>query len=148
MRGAPFRRDQVHHCSRIIPADAGSTYSVGNSADAKKDHPRGCGEHWYSRLYQLIKVGSSPRMRGAPGHHQRPALRPGIIPADAGSTMQVEDEAGVLQDHPRGCGEHCPICEDLPRGPGSSPRMRGARTQTCHLAPDPGIIPADAESTQ
>ena len=43
--------------------------------------------------------------------------------------MQVEDEAGVLQDHPRGCGEHQ---TDVAFGhpvQGSSPRMRGTRGQ-------------------
>ena len=30
---------------RIIPADAGSTYSTRRNSIAKTDHPRRCGEH-------------------------------------------------------------------------------------------------------
>ena len=34
------------------------------------------------------------------------ALRPGIIPADAGSTFSVCRMQLFDEDHPRGCGEH------------------------------------------
>ena len=30
----------------------------------------------------------------------------GIIPADAGSTVSATASLDLLQDHPRGCGEH------------------------------------------
>ena len=52
-----------------------------------------------------------------------------IIPADAGSTLHKTAPMGSVWDHPRGCGEHIAASElwDYPQG--SSPRMRGARTQ-------------------
>ena len=46
-------------------------------------------------------------MRGAPQEGAEKALQPRIIPADAGSTQLGNDYMQVLEDHPRGCGEHC-----------------------------------------
>ena len=72
------------------------------------DHPRGCGEHFLA------------------DHHREHA--PGIIPADAGSTLSLPDSQSLHWDHPRGCGEHrIRQWGDRP-GAGSSPRMRGALT--------------------
>ena len=70
----------------IIPADAGSTGDSHTVFVLRKDHPRGCGEHYILALLLILPLGSSPRMRGAlsillsGGHLTR------IIPADAGST--------------------------------------------------------------
>ena len=51
---------------RIIPADAGSTVFLPVSYALCMDHPRGCGEHGYRRFVGKVRIGSSPRMRGAP----------------------------------------------------------------------------------
>ena len=106
MRGAQDR----HRCqagrSRIIPADAGSTDLRAQSFIMLEDHPRGCGEHSTGCRKPRLRQGSSPRMRGAPIQENVYALKTGIIPADAGSTMTmgtIQDNDG---DHPRGCGEH------------------------------------------
>ena len=70
-----------------------------------------------------------------------------IIPADAGNTPSSTPCRFLVEDHPRGCGEH--LSGDSPEslGRGSSPRMRG--TQPClstwHAAIR--IIPADAGNT-
>ena len=50
----------------------------------------------------------------------------GIIPADAGSTRTYVDVFDVIQDHPRGCGEHVSSYQFGYGMSGSSPRMRGA----------------------
>ena len=112
-----------------------------------RDHPRGCGEHTAVAMALHASQGSSPRMRGAPGTTSANRRKTRIIPADAGSTTPCSPPSPAREDHPRGCGEHQVTISVLLFGQGSSPRMRGARTQTCHLAPDPGIIPADAGST-
>ena len=53
-----------------------------------------------------------------------------IIPADAGSTQTSWRCTNPSGDHPRGCGEH-PNLGGVSRPVwGSSPRMRGARSQT------------------
>ena len=127
MRGAPLNSALVHILSRIIPADAGSTYGSTSIPLGSGDHPRGCGEHIPGRrLVQLIGdhprgcgehiclallltdlLGSSPRMRGAPPVLLGVLVPHGIIPADAGSTTYIW--IGGLMSK------------------GSSPRMRGAR---------------------
>ena len=86
MRGALCGGVLGHVMLRIIPADAGSTNILLLVSRPHKDHPRGCGEHDYPGRDKLSYLGSSPRMRGAPGgpHVRRSGQR--IIPADAGST--------------------------------------------------------------
>ena len=148
MRGArPQARHRVQ-ARGIIPADAGSTNCDCGWPLLTRDHPRGCGEHCSAARQSSFWAGSSPRMRGA--HHlgAQPGLIDRIIPADAGSTSPAKPACPSAPDHPRGCGEHCPITYMAYMLWGSSPRMRGAR----HASPDadsPGrIIPADAGSTQ
>ena len=131
----------------IIPADAGSTYPAVAPRHAREDHPRGCGEHVGKTLFYHRVAGSSPRMRGAHGPVCHWVSTPGIIPADAGSTLDRSYMAGGSRDHPRGCGEHY-----VPRtaswcGTGSSPRMRGAPMTAHSRMHDCRIIPADAGST-
>ena len=67
MRGAREVEKTVRDFSRIIPADAGSTRSLGLHATTRWDHPRGCGEHRIWTFDAVVDPGSSPRMRGA--HH-------------------------------------------------------------------------------
>ena len=50
----------------------------------------------------------------------------GIIPALAGSTVQVRLAVVLDGDHPRACGEHCGQLMATALGKGSSPRLRGA----------------------
>ena len=50
--------------------------------------------------------GSSPRMRGAPVNSVPDGLLERIIPADAGSTCKAVSLYLLMEDHPRGCGEH------------------------------------------
>ena len=132
---------------RIIPADAGSTSLPHRYADCKRDHPRGCGEHNSYGSPVEMTVGSSPRMRGAPGAAPSTMPRPRIIPADAGSTPSPTGVWACPWDHPRGCGEHPTAAyTDGPAG-GSSPRMRGAPVSLRDNSYTQGIIPADAGST-
>ena len=90
---------------------------------------------------------SSPQMWGAPRRRMGARHRPGIIPADAGSTLAYRLRFGRREDHPRGCGEHPGSTGMRSEASGSSPRMRGAQA----FGPDDrarrGIIPADAGST-
>ena len=65
MRGALVLMCICGKRTRIIPADAGSTYADVTTFHIRQDHPRGCGEH--ERLIEILAIsrGSSPRMRGA-----------------------------------------------------------------------------------
>ena len=86
MRGAQCPIKTVCQSVRIIPADAGSTAKPYPQCRADQDHPRGCGEHLHSIAHVGSKLGSSPRMRGAPSLAPATILVIRIIPADAGST--------------------------------------------------------------
>ena len=106
MRGARHAGIRYARRRRIIPADAGSTTICIPPAPAYQDHPRGCGEHDEGTRQCLIRMGSSPRMRGARMSMSMAGNSHGIIPADAGSTDRQESLGKYSQDHPRGCGEH------------------------------------------
>ena len=67
MRGA--RRTSMLKTSEngIIPAYAGSTRRSRFSERSSGDHPRVCGEHFWTGRFGPFREGSSPRMRGARG---------------------------------------------------------------------------------
>ena len=46
MRGAHVGKIAALHDGGIIPADAGSTWYVTTVTPTRRDHPRGCGEHF------------------------------------------------------------------------------------------------------
>ena len=147
MRGAHVRHGCFKLSERIIPADVGSTSLASDMVPSAKDHPRGCGEHTWTTLTRSSRTGSSPRMRGAPLPATTATHKPGIIPADAGSTSSQASSDASNADHPRGCGEHDLGRREPKKVSGSSPRMRGAhlRNQVKNLSDR--IIPADAGST-
>ena len=147
MRGTLAAERAVKRRYGIIPAYAGNTGLGLERLDSDRDHPRVCGEHvpgvWTCRGYW----GSSPRMRGTPPL-MRPARIPrGIIPAYAGNTGEWTQQAYVVGDHPRVCGEH--QCKKTERhlAWGSSPRMRGTPKSKTDNAKKNGIIPAYAGNT-
>ena len=72
-------------------------------------------------------LGSSPHTRGAPRRAGIAGAGDGIIPAYAGSTIDVLSRLHLMPDHPRIRGEH-PRPYTAPCSPeGSSPHTRGAR---------------------
>ena len=77
-------RSDIH--TWIIPADAGSTTPAAPNWSHQQDHPRGCGEHLGPSGKDRVKLGSSPRMRGALECKSLGSANHRIIPADAGST--------------------------------------------------------------
>ena len=92
--------------------------------------------------------GSSPRMRGAHGVDKSPVSDRRIIPAYAGSTIQLGVLVVSIGDHPRVCGEHWQTVGCSYPGGGSSPRMRGAQDDLGLNAIADRIIPAYAGSTR
>ena len=106
MRGARDGEPDPTDITRIIPADAGSTFSPVHNFPFHRDHPRGCGEHSVWWTGPDSSWGSSPRMRGALDTTEFGRFNVRIIPADAGSTYPDGRSCSVDADHPRGCGEH------------------------------------------
>ena len=71
----------------------------------------------------------------------------GITPADAGKTLAENPGSGVVEDHPRGCGENEYIRRRSPLQKGSPPRMRGKRHEVVKHCIVIRITPADAGKT-
>ena len=86
VRGARHCRDHVTYSCGIIPACAGSTSVCFLGKFLVGDHPRMCGEHFNCEEVALMRVGSSPHVRGAHLDRRLPRRESGIIPACAGST--------------------------------------------------------------
>ena len=125
-RGALETASEKDGVVGIIPACAGSTCTSSTPSPASRDHPRVRGEHYKRLCAELCREGSSPRARGArePGVSRLLTLR--IIPACAGSTLDVVCGDVTGGDHPRVRGEHASAARRVCRTLGSSPRARGA----------------------
>ncbi len=70
----------------LIPAHAGSTRQHDEQTQPARAHPRACGEHGLWKSSGLPRLGSSPRMRGAPSETAMSLEDVRLIPAHAGST--------------------------------------------------------------
>ena len=64
MRGKHETELARHDRHGITPADAGKTYVLNESLTHAQDHPRGCGENFWSEYNAVPVIGSPPRMRG------------------------------------------------------------------------------------
>ncbi len=93
-----------------------------------------------------MRVGSSPRVRGADPLALVCVPQDGIIPACAGSSRCSPPRASCWGDHPRACGEQA-VSDEADRDvTGSSPRVRGAAVKRPQQRREGGIIPARAGS--
>ena len=72
----------------------------------------------------------------------------GIIPAGAGLTELIFDWDKITGDHPRGCGAHAGLQNNIGNQQGSSPRVRGSRLAYDDDGQLIGIIPAGAGLTR
>ena len=111
----------------IIPARAGSRYKSRNQRGRIRDHPRVCEEQLIKSKVNAGNQGSSPRVRGAALRALFWSLGRGIIPACAGSSVNVVEPAAEQG--------------------GSSPRVRGAVMPSSSAICWNGIIPACAGSS-
>ena len=110
---------------RFIPALAGNTLPWRQSCGLPTVHPRACGEHEDFLLANMLKLGSSPRLRGTRGEGQILADEGRFIPALAGNTATRRAWSAVRAVHPRACGEHLACGMSPVMMSGSSPRLRG-----------------------
>ena len=136
-----------HRTSRFIPACAGNTQTRGCQTGPIAVHPRVCGEHGMSARQRASMHGSSPRVRGTPGHRDLRQAYSRFIPACAGNTQSVRGRPSTKPVHPRVCGEHAETTEDLAGVGGSSPRVRGTRHHDVRRSAVSRFIPACAGNT-
>ena len=151
----------------LIPACAGKTSEAPRCSRSIRAHPRVCGENNLTVCPHTTPPGSSPRVRGklirCPARLE--ACR--LIPACAGKTETEWVPALSVAAHPRVCGENHRASatsasylgssprvrgkrsDRLPRfgRGGSSPRVRGKRLRADSLRSLPRLIPACAGKT-
>ena len=132
---------------RNIPAYAGKTLVLLLDIGVFQEHPRVCGENHRSRFGGASRRGTSPRMRGKRTPSKNHTWEIGNIPAYAGKTQPRSTSESSAWEHPRVCGENLKkFCELAPQA-GTSPRMRGKRTNIQVCLVHFGNIPAYAGKT-
>ena len=147
MRGKLEVKEFKSTATRIIPAHAGQTSTLGMTVVRPSDHPRACGANFATLVGSQLQNGSSPRMRGKRPHQPRQHQRRRIIPAHAGQTAWIITRPIRVSDHPRACGANRGMGMSRSSLFGSSPRMRGKRVDTPLRAESRRIIPAHAGQT-
>ena len=147
MRGSLTAYVETEGRDGIIPAHAGLTIGSIQCEPFVGDHPRACGAHYQRYQCSIMRMGSSPRMRGSLKMIRAAIYIRGIIPAHAGLTRWQAGCSPSARDHPRACGAHKPTPPPSRRGVGSSPRMRGSPTTCAQTQISARIIPAHAGLT-
>ena len=132
---------------RLIPARAGKTPACPPGEPGRGAHPRACGENEVAGRGGEVPCGSSPRVRGKPGHLVAGQRSERLIPARAGKTRTPAAPPRHGWAHPRACGEN-PREEPPPRlSEGSSPRVRGKLDAPSTRRTAARLIPARAGKT-
>ena len=109
----------------ITPAYAGKSAEIKAKWNAEQDHPRLCGEKFWSTLTFGVALGSPPPMRGKDGERCSHDAGLRITPAYAGKSWLFRVSCSVIVDHPRLCGEKAVVFSDAYDNLGSPPPMRG-----------------------
>ena len=144
VRGTPARRRCVHAHWRFIPACAGNSVDASINVVTQTVHPRVCGELSRVNVARISFTGSSPRVRGTLGRVLGCSRSNRFIPACAGNSPTLSAIGGLLAVHPRVCGELDAMVLRLRFPAGSSPRVRGTRTQGAPAHAADRFIPACA----
>ena len=93
----------------ITPAYAGKSAAKSVFFAEFEDHPRLCGEKFDCLYHSLRNLGSPPPMRGKVFMRVIDSDGEGITPAYAGKSLPRFAGFIQSQDHPRLCGEKCPL---------------------------------------
>ena len=124
MRGKEGHLQFFFQPLRITPAYAGKSAKRLAEITRTKDHPRLCGEKFFSNLTHRHFLW--------------------ITPAYAGKSRLYCQAVPVLQDHPRLCGEKLIHCTPVRLPVGSPPPMRGKAANSETGEVKSGITPAYA----
>ena len=129
-RGTHLRTSTIAGCQRFIPACA-----------------RVRGEHASASICSDTLAGSSPRARGTQPDRPPDPRRGRFIPACAGNTSAPRSPRAGATVHPRVRGEHGTSIATNPTANGSSPRVRGTRSDGARRRDRERFIPACAGNT-
>ena len=132
---------------RLIPAHAGKTTEMVQSARFRRAHPRSRGENASASLSLLRVGGSSPLTRGKQGPCRAQPAHARLIPAHAGKTHVRVVHGATHRAHPRSRGENPKTRSDRLLDPGSSPLTRGKLAPLFCVVLDERLIPAHAGKT-
>ena len=88
VRGKHLVEAETHDCVGLIPACAGKTVQRENQGKKERAHPRVCGENIIGAAAQIMRMGSSPRVRGKLCYAWSDSTVGGLIPACAGKTQR------------------------------------------------------------
>ena len=147
--------------ARFIPACAGNSTLKRLRRRSAPVHPRVCGELPLGYALAHHCAGSSPRVRGTPRRPNRcnaiSTVHPRVcgelscagprhrfIPACAGNSLAPWKEPTAWPVHPRVCGELLDPRSAVDLDAGSSPRVRGTRTELSRCLFPRRFIPACA----
>ena len=144
MRGKDIRTADSMPCTRITPAYAGKSQRRVQEWRIQRDHPRLCGEKTTALRESRSLWGSPPPMRGKVIFRSGRRSKVRITPAYAGKSCGMIAKQPPLEDHPRLCGEKCPVCQWRRAQKGSPPPMRGKDTYSLLEAAIIRITPAYA----
>ena len=128
--------------SGLIPAHTGKTRSSLSSRTTPRAHPRAYGECPPTTTSIMIRLGSSPRIRGMLISVWVVRFPAGLIPAHTGNAIFGTEPWAGLWAHPRAYGEClAPSTPELERR-GSSPRIRGMLESPAWVERSTRLIPA------
>ena len=147
VRGKLCRHYNFGFCARITPAGAGKTCARWGCCRLQWDHPRRCGENFYSVGLAAYDTGSPPQVRGKHETELARHDRHGITPAGAGKTSSRAAAHPLARDHPRRCGENKVATPYKFCRAGSPPQVRGKREDLPELGFNLRITPAGAGKT-
>ena len=131
----------------IISACAEQTRRTRCSVPRSRDHLRVCGADDHVRDDELVRRGSSPRVRSRLRHGARRRHPRRIISACAEQTRSLQGAGRRYRDHLRVCGADWFDRKRREDPLGSSPRVRSRRYLRLRIDAPGGIISACAEQT-
>ena len=125
MRGKASCAVNFMQADRITPACAGKRKPPPGTGKGGRDHPRLCGEKKGGIRKKYISIGSPPPVRGKADIIEQAIAAGGITPACAGKSLRFLPFPGVIEDHPRLCGEKRYVNTLSKHFQGSPPPVRG-----------------------
>ena len=147
MRGTLGGWPHEYYDGGLIPTYAGNTKHQEKDRNRNRAHPHVCGEHSVVLISMVMRMGSSPRMRGTRSRGANTELPHRLIPTYAGNTKIAPVHVSLTWAHPHVCGEHRLTLLRLRLRRGSSPRMRGTHFGRGTGEDAQGLIPTYAGNT-